>query len=92
MVKLNHHLKTSGQSYKSTWMKLLPLSMNVAMATHFTFQLLFQWDLCEIVSERLAKQFPDDTKATPSEEWVQLQFWPKIHMQPMHYVILAISK
>ena len=34
-------------------------------------------DLCEIVSERLAKQFPDDTKATPSEEWVQLQFWPK---------------
>ena len=49
-------------------------------------------DLREIISERLAKQFPDNTKPIPSEEWIRLQFWPRNPSQPMHYVILGAFK
>ena len=34
-------------------------------------------DLRDIVIERLAKQFPNDSVPAPSEEWLRLQFWPR---------------
>ena len=34
-------------------------------------------DLRERICDRLAKKFPNDTKPTPSDEWIRLQFWPK---------------
>ena len=34
-------------------------------------------DLRNIVAERLTEKFRDESKPTPSEEWIRLQFWPR---------------
>ena len=33
--------------------------------------------LREMIADRLSQRFPDEKKGIPSEEWIQLQFWPR---------------